>query len=463
MKKQIRTSSNEIQRLIQEAIRARKNSVFSTDSEAGKKYKEMGYERPDSDRKLKDGWELKDFGTTGEPWKNNEESAWDKDSKRDKFAMDEFGEEEKYSRMYDENPEGEENMYFGDPDMESDDEEEGIYERRQLPKRVSLSESQLREFISYSVAQLLKESMPIYMRRNGEVEYEGEDGSPYGGDSIVIQPDELEEYVPEDLELPKIRVYYDVTEGMKGDGYMQPDDPDEYEVTDWEVINKEKYPPEVLEAIKNYMENDFDIEEEVSGHRLWEEKEKDDDDDECDYGGGWDASFNKRATDRPKIDHEKNGRGHLAHFPGKKDDSKKKDKENVNEEAMGNDEVAERFPKKASGTFTMNTRSGKTDKYKVFVEKTPEEELLTDIFIYDPMDKEWYPQAEYVVGIEEYLNGSWLPYWETFNGDVSIRALANCFGKVVKLWKKVGYLHDEDDEIPFRYAGDVKGLGGKRY
>jgi hypothetical protein len=79
------------------------------------------------------------------------------------------------------------------------------------------------------------------------------------------------------------------------------------------------------------------------------------------------------------------------------------------------------------------------------------------------MDKEWYPQAEYVVGIEEYTNGTWLPYWETFNGDVSIRALANCFGKVVKLWKKVGYLFDEDDEIPFRYSDNIKGLGGKRY
>ena len=132
---------------------------------------------------------------------------------------------------------------------------------------------------------------------------------------------------------------------------------------------------------------------------------------------------------------------------------------------LGNGEeeaVVERFPKKASGTFTMNTRRGNTDKYRVFVEKTYDEELLTNIFIYDPMDKEWYPQAEYVVSIEEYKDGSWLPYWETFNGDVSIKALANCFGKVVKLWKKVGYLYDEDDEIPFRFAGDIK-VGNKRF
>lgn len=102
----------------------------------------------------------------------------------------------------------------------------------------------------------------------------------------------------------------------------------------------------------------------------------------------------------------------------------------------------------------MNTRRGNTDKYKVYVEKTDNEELLTDIFVYDERGKELEPQAEYVVGIEEYTNGSWLPYWETFDGDVSIRALANCFDKVVKLWKKVGYLYDEDDEIPFRYSGD---------
>ena len=123
---------------------------------------------------------------------------------------------------------------------------------------------------------------------------------------------------------------------------------------------------------------------------------------------------------------------------------------------MGDQEgqVVDNFPKKAAGTFTMKTRRGNTDKYKVYVEKTPEEELLTDIFIYDPMDKEWYPQSEYVVDIEEYTNGTWLPYWETFNGEKKIRKHANCFDKVVKLWKKVGYLYDEDDEIPFRYSGD---------
>ena len=349
MKNQIRTSSNEIQRLIQEAIRARKNSVFSTDSEAGKEYKEMGYERPDSDRKLKDGWELKDFGTTGEPWKDNEESIWDKDSKRDKFARDEFGEEEKHGRMYDENPEGEENLYFGDPDMESDDEDEGLYERRQLPKRISLSESQLREFISYSVAQLLKESRPIYMKRNGEEKYEGEDGGIYGNNKITIEPDiddQIDDQTYDALDflgiMPlKVDVSFSVSEGMKGDRYMTQDDPDEYKVTGWKIegIEKlEKYPQFksiIEELVKDYMENDFDIEEEVSnmmsygkleeGNEYDDEDENDDEEeeDDDDFGGGWDASINRRSHEGTKslekeLEKNKKNKGMMAHFPGKK-------------------------------------------------------------------------------------------------------------------------------------------------
>lgn len=210
-------------------------------------------------------------------------------------------------------------------------------------------------------------------------------------------------------------------------------------------------------------------------------------------GMTWDeyceAKRKEREEDnKPKEEPSRTNRGIMAHFDGKKHEETPEEKERnehmfdddywVNKMNLSKDELSEivkktvkrimeeigagneeaqvvdNFPKKASGTFTMRTRRGNVDKYKVYVEKTEEEELLTDIFVYDERGKEWEPQAEYVVGIEEYTNGSWLPYWETFNGDVSIRALANCFDKVVKLWKKVGYLYDEDDEIPFRYSGD---------
>lgn len=313
-----------------------------------------------------------------------------------------FGDKEKEGKMYDENPEGEENLYFSDPDLEEPDEDEDIAGINE----VRLNEEGLRNFISYSVAKILQE-------RLGE-------------------------------ENRGIMAHFD------GSSSFQPKNP--YENMTWDEYCAAKA----------------------------DERQKD----------------KEREMKDAEVKDEKPNRGIMTHFGGEKhektpedierdehmfDDQYWVDKMNLSEsdikemvdacvkkltEVMDNheeEEVVDRFPKKASGTFTMNTRSGKTDKYRVFVEKTYDEELLTDIFIYDPMDKEWYPQAEYVVGIEEYKDGSWLPYWESFNGDVSIRALANCFGKVVKLWQKVGYLYDEDDEIPFRYAGDIKGLNGKRY
>ena len=108
-KKQIKVSAEDVKGLIREALDMLGNQrypegVFSTDSEEGEKYKELAksYERPDSDRRLKDGFELKDFGTSGEPWKDNPESIWDSDEKRDKIARDEFGDKEKEGKMYDE-------------------------------------------------------------------------------------------------------------------------------------------------------------------------------------------------------------------------------------------------------------------------------------------------------------------------------------------------------------------------
>lgn len=381
-------------------------------------------------------------------------------------------------------------------------------------RQITLSEEKLRNFISYSVARLLKEAYgrPIY---DAHGEYDGYEDTKYGTDSFVFEPD-IDKYLSDEVdfpEYPKVRVEFTRTEGMKGDGYLQPDDPDDYKLNSWEIVNQEGMTPEVMNAVKQYMENDFDVEEAASEYGdLYEENRGV----TAHFSGEgfqpknpyenmtWDEycaakarereedAEKKRLHDMNYPEDEKENRGITAHFGGEKhektpeeieadehmfDDDYWANKERVHvskdeisemiqnairslKENIGGEEkpVVDNFPKKASGTFTMNTRRGNTDKYRVFVEKTDNEELLTDIFIYDPMDKEWYPQAEYVVDIEEYTNGTWLPYWETFNGDVSIRALANCFHKVVKLWKKVGYLFDEDDEIPFRYAGDIKGF-----
>jgi hypothetical protein len=175
-----------------------------------------------------------------------------------------YGDEEEESRAYDENPEGEENLYFGDPDLEQDDEDgmTGINEIR-------LNEENFRKFVSYSVARILKESYygrPIFDRHG---EYDGSEAGSYGENSYVFEPD-IEKYIDsedfEDVPFPQVKVYFTKTEGMKGDGYLQPDDPDEYELESWKLLDKEKYPREIVDAVERYMENDFDLEDSVASN-----------------------------------------------------------------------------------------------------------------------------------------------------------------------------------------------------
>lgn len=375
-KRQIKVSSDYIRALIREEIDASgynryPESVFSTDSEEGQNYKET-------------------------------------DKKRDMIARDEFGDEEKEWKMYDENPEGEENLHFGDPDLEQSDEDEDIAGINE----VKLNENQMRKFISYSVARILQERMGEENRgimAHFETDPNHKEPNPYEGMT-------WDEYCAKKAE----ERAKDKEREMK-DAEVKDEKPNLGIMAHFDGKKHERTPEE------------FERDEHMFDDQYWVDK------------------MNLSKDDLTEIVNK-----FVSRLTEIVDNAEKP--ETGNEE-----EVVDRFPKTAAGTFTMNTRSGKTDKYMVFVEKTYDGELLTDIFIYDPMDKEWYPQAEYVVGIEEYKDGSWLPYWESFNGDVSIRALANCFGKVVKLWKKVGYLYDEDDEIPFRYAGDIKGMNGKLY
>ena len=88
-------------------------------------------------------------------------------------------------------------------------------------KQIKLNEAQLREFISYSVARILKED--------------------YGYNTIKIEPD-LDKYLDEleqgndesdafvrklmeyDVWPVRVRIIYSVTKGMKGDNYLVPDD-----------------------------------------------------------------------------------------------------------------------------------------------------------------------------------------------------------------------------------------------
>lgn len=544
-KEQIRLTQNEIRRMISEAIRnydtlgnpKYPEGVFSTDSEEGEALKDYtkSYEKPEDGDSLmwdKREMKLKDAkdNVTGEKWSDTPNSVWDTDKKLDKLARDEFGDEEKQGQLYDK-PFGDlddaENQWKDEPGYEEDDDEDiaGINEGK-----VTLTEESLRNFISYSVSELLKEAYgrPFSDGRGG-IEYED---SKYGSDSMEIefnpweddsQMEAFQSVIEEaglqmdmfddggqfgDIWPISVNVHYTVSQGMKGD-YDTPDDPDEIEVTGWDADTNDLQPQvgQLVDKVLQTYFNDgyFDPEEQIGARGLYEENlgttvhfngessfkpenpYKDMSWDEYCEAKRMEREKDQMKSEKPEED-EKPNIAVTTHFDGEKHEKTPEEMEDekhmfdddywVNKMNLSKDELSEivkktvkkimeeieagnegaqvvdNFPKKASGTFTMRTGRGNVDKYKVYVEKTEEEELLTDIFVYDERGNEWEPQAEYVVGIEEYKDGSWLPYWETFNGDVSIRALANCFDKVVKLWKKVGYLYDEDDEIPFRYAGD---------
>lgn len=135
-------------------------------------------------------------------------------------------------------------------------------------KQITLNEQQLREFVSYSVARILKEAMgrPIFDKYG---EYDGSEESDYGEDSFVFEPD-LDEYLSDEVDFPspiQVEVSFTREEGMKGDGYMQPDDPDSYELDSWRIVNDDipmEVRREVENAVNQYMENDFDLEAEAS-------------------------------------------------------------------------------------------------------------------------------------------------------------------------------------------------------
>lgn len=201
---------------------------------------------------------------------------------RDTRAEDErmrelYRDEEEEGKRYDENPEGTENIWDDEYEPEEIEEPYEMYEGKQI----KLNESQLREFISYSVARILKEGYGReIILHNGESD--GFEGSPYGYDSFVIEPDldkYLDELDPNDIDAGdtflraveqylghpvKVKVEYYGEEGMKGDQYLQPDDSDSYRVTDWQIVDGEKIKDPQLKAqledmVSSYMGNDFDI------------------------------------------------------------------------------------------------------------------------------------------------------------------------------------------------------------
>ena len=262
-KKQIKISQNDIKRMIKEAIDAAgytrfPDGVFSTDSDE------------ENDLRVK-----MNKNVTGEKWEDNPESRFDSHEKRDKVARDKYKDEKEDSDRF-EKPFGEfddeiENQWVDEPsyaDEPDDDEIAGIDESR----KIRLNEKQLREFVSYSVAKLLKEGLrPFYDKYDGFDRYAY---TPYGNDSFVFNPD-IDKYLSDDIDFPEdpeVKVEYEKIAGMKGDGYLQPDDPDEYILKSWDIVNKEGQPQEVIEAVKMYMENDFDLAGEAIEHEMYLEE-----------------------------------------------------------------------------------------------------------------------------------------------------------------------------------------------
>lgn len=165
-------------------------------------------------------------------------------------------------------------------------------------KRISLNENDMRRFISYSVARLLKEAYgrPIFDRHG---EYDGSEYSRYGSDSTEVEFDPFEnddmmavfEKVLEsgkyqgltkemfdDYESGeygriwplRVRVEYRVNKGMRGNGYDTPNDPDEIKVTGWELVSAPNIKDQTIrdfltEVINTYFkEGHYDAENELS-------------------------------------------------------------------------------------------------------------------------------------------------------------------------------------------------------
>ena len=190
-------------------------------------------------------------------------------------------------------------------------------------KQIKLNEDGLRDFISYSVARLLKEAYGGSFDDHGNMSYMD---SEYGDDSkeIAFNPWEdddqmaaFQQAVEEkglDMEMfddggdfgdiwpVAVKVNYSKSQGMKG-GYDTPDDPDEIEVTGWDagIYDLPPVVSDVMETALNIYFNDgyFDPDEMIAG-----------------LNEGWDTSFSERAMKYGEKDSDDKNKGAKIHFNG---------------------------------------------------------------------------------------------------------------------------------------------------
>lgn len=494
-KKQINVSADYIKALIREELDSLGNKrypegVFSTDSEEGEDYKKNDYQ-------------------VSNLWKDTWHHLEDSPEKLDKIARDKYGEDEKMSNMYYENPEGEENLYFGDPDLEQDDDEEDIAGINE----VKLNEQQLREFISYSVAKLLKEwrnggttieldpwednffmrALESVLEASGEdsydfaekysgiwpleveIDFSEDDPDPsvgYGGDIDIIDsrivsevPQEVSGIIEKAVEkyMANDVVYNKIEDSLNG---YSPD----YEDDDRRAINESLRLNEKNLGITTHF--DGKSEREATNpymNMTWDEY--------CAAKAGESEKDKEREMRDAEVKDEEPNRGIMAHFDDKEyektpediersehmfDDKYWANKMNLSEadiremvetcvkkltEAMGMDnEPKSKFPDRASGTFT-EKYGQRSVKCRAIVQNNNDGSITMAILMYG--DEGWEPEMEWMFDVEEYVNGEWLPYWETFGGDSSMKSFRRFWPKFVKLLMKIGYRADEDNEVPF--------------
>lgn len=313
-KKQIRINEATIKALIREAIQDKLNGVFSTDDpEAAEAVRNdtdpnddwwgEGYSTKKNREDLANLIDKRSGGEDAElPLIHSRGDDWDDEYFEN--AAEEKAESDRFDKPFGDLDDFENEYPDGSDSVDGDDEFQNESRKR---RQIRLSEAKLREFVSYSVAKLLREmkGRDLY-DRNGE--FDGSEDADYGTDSFVFEPD-IDEYLDEDLEFPEypqVRVYYTKTQGMRSRDRDIPDDDDSYQLDSWEIINPQGMPQEVLEAVKYYMENDFDIEEAANSGSI------------AGLNEGWDTSFSERChkwNEEHPIDHEKN-KGACAHFPG---------------------------------------------------------------------------------------------------------------------------------------------------
>ena len=163
--------------------------------------------------------------------------------------------------------------------------------KNNIEKQIHLTESQLREFISYSVSRLLREGLGRDIYDWDSDRSYGYEGSRYGRDTMDVElgdsdGGEFDEAVKkifasygitdeDDIEQmwttifpATVTVSYNVEKGRESGDYDTPDSQDEATVEWWEMSDYpdglDKRQKEILDRITDYyMRNIFDLQEKL--------------------------------------------------------------------------------------------------------------------------------------------------------------------------------------------------------